>query len=90
MNNDFPTDGPDSLAEVENRPSEVALDAFVGRLEHKITSTRNGARYCMENPNNAELFEYFKGRVTAFNDTMNWINEIRQSSNAGGDAHGNR
>jgi hypothetical protein len=24
MNNDFPTDGPDSVAEVEKRPSEVA------------------------------------------------------------------
>jgi ribosomal protein S27AE len=31
MNNDFPTDGPDSVAEVEKRPSGVALDAIVGR-----------------------------------------------------------
>jgi hypothetical protein len=57
------------------------VEQLVGRLEHKITSTRNGARYRMENPDNAELFEYFRGRVTAFNDVLNWINEIRQSSN---------
>ena len=30
MNNDFPMDGPDSLAEVETRPSEVRSKALLG------------------------------------------------------------
>ena len=33
MNNDFPTDGPDSVADVEKRPSEVALDAMVRKIQ---------------------------------------------------------
>ena len=32
MNSDFPTDGPDSVAEDEKRPSEVALDAIAGHV----------------------------------------------------------
>jgi hypothetical protein len=42
MNNDFPADGPDSLAEVEKRPSEVALNALVRQIADKIYEYEDG------------------------------------------------